>query len=116
MEDSQMREVRRNSSLIFTYGVLISGFLIILGLIISATTGDTSNPYGIIESDWLIHGDPFFSSSHILFLGFLMLIATPIFNVASTTFLFIKGRDGSLAIISSFILLVLIASLNLNIR
>ena len=114
MDDSQMKRVRRNSSLIFTYGVLASAFLIFLGLAITGFTGDISCPYGIIELDWIIFGDPFFSPSHILFLGFLVLVATPILNIASTAYLFLRGRDGSLAVIASFVLLILIISLNLN--
>ena len=93
----------------------MSAVLIALGLIMTITTGDTSNPYGVLKLDELLSGDLSITPSHVLFLGFTVLVATPVLNVASAAFLFFKGRDGSLAIISTFVLLVLIVSLTLNV-
>ena len=110
-----MRKVRRSASLIFSSGVRMSAVLIIIGLAMTVATGDTSNAYGGLELGMLLKGDLSITPSHVLFLGFTVLVATPIVNVASAAFLFFKGRDGSLAIISTLVLLVLIVSLTLNV-
>ena len=115
MGEDVMRRVRRSASLIFSSGVRMSAVLIIIGLAMSVATGDTSNAYGSLELGKLLRGDLAVTPSHVLFLGFTVLVATPVLNIASAAFLFFKGRDGSLAIISAFVLLVLIVSLTLNV-
>lgn len=115
MSAEVMRKVRRGAALIFSSGVMMSAALIVLGLAMTVATGDTSNPYGVLELDRLLSGDLSITPSHVLFLGFTVLVATPILNVASAAFLFFKGKDGSLAIITTFVLLVLIVSLTLNV-
>jgi uncharacterized membrane protein len=84
-------------------------------MVMTITTGDTSNPYGVLEWNRLLSGDLTITPSHVLFLGFTVLVATPILNVASAAYLFFKGRDNSLAIITTFVLLILIVSLTLNV-
>jgi len=110
-----MRKVRQSAALIFTSGVRMSAVLIALGLVMTIATGDTSNPYGVLELGSLYSGDLSISPSHVLFLGFTVLVATPVLNVASAAFLFFRGRDGSLAVITTFVMLVLIVSLTLNV-
>ena len=110
-----MRKVRRSAALIFSSGVRMSAVLIVLGMAMTITTGDTSNPYGVLEWDRLLSGDFSISPSHVLFLGFTVLVATPILNVASAAFLFFRGKDSPLAIISTLVLVVLIVSLTLNV-
>ena len=115
MDSEVMRKVRRSAALIFSSGVRMSAVLIALGLVMAVVTGDTSNPYGVLELGRLLSGDLPITPSLVLFLGFTVLVATPILSVASAAFLFFRGRDGSLAIISTFVLLVLIVSLTLNV-
>ncbi len=115
MAAKMMRKVRRSAALIFSSGVRMSAALIALGLAMTIATGDTSNPYGVLEWDRLLSGDLSISPSHVLFLGFTVLVATPILNVASAAFLFFRGRDNSLGIITALVLLVLIVSLTLNV-
>ena len=115
MGEEVMRRVRRSASLIFSSGVRMSAVLIIIGLAMTVATGDTLNAYRGLELGMLLKGDLSITPSHVLFLGFTVLVATPIVNVASAAFLFFKGRDGSLAIISTLVLLVLIVSLTLNV-
>ena len=110
-----MRKVRRSAALIFSSGVRMSAALIVLGMVMTIATGDTSNPYGVLEWNRLLSGDLTITPSHVLFLGFTVLVATPILNVASAAYLFFKGRDNSLAIITTFVLLILIVSLTLNV-
>ena len=109
-----MRRVRRSAALIFSSGVRMSATLIVLGIAMTIATGDTSNPYGALEWDRLLSGNLSITPSHVLFLGFTVLVATPILNVASAAFLFFRGKDGSLAVITTLVLLVLIVSLTLN--
>ncbi len=115
MGAEMMRKVRRSAALIFSSGVRMSAALIILGMAMTIATGDTSNPYGVLEWDSLLNGNLSITPSHVLFLGFTVLVATPILNVASAAFLFFRGRDDSLAIITTFVLLVLIVSLTLKV-
>jgi len=110
-----MRQVRRSAALIFASGVRMSAVLIALGLVMAVATGDTSNPYGLMEINGFLRGELSVTPSNILFLGFTVLVATPVLNVASAAFHFFKGRDGSLAIISTFVLLVLIVSLSFHV-
>ena len=110
-----MRRVRRSASLIFSSGMMMSRALILIGLIMTIMTGDTSNAYGGLKLGSLLNGNLSITPSHVLFLGFAVLVATPVLNIASAAFLFFKGRDGSLAVISTFVLLVLIISLTLNV-
>jgi uncharacterized membrane protein len=115
MSSDVMRKVRRSASLIFSSGVMMSAVLIVIGLAMAVATGDTSNAYGGLELGMLLKGDLKITPSHVLFLGFTVLVATPVLNVASAAFLFFKSGDGSLAMISTFVLLVLIVSLTLNV-
>jgi uncharacterized membrane protein len=115
MSADVMRRVRRSASLIFSSGVRMSAVLIVIGLTMMVATGDTSNAFGGLELGKLLRGDHSITPSHVLFLGFTVLVTTPILNIASAAFLFFKGRDGYLAIISTFVLLVLIVSITLNV-
>ena len=115
MGEDVMRRVRRSASLILSSGVRMSAVLIIIGLAMAVATGDTSNAYGGLELGKLLRGDLSVTPSHVLFLGFTVLVATPVLNIASTAYLFFKGKDSSLAGISAFVLLVLIVSLTLNV-
>lgn len=107
MEDD-LRRMKRTATRILSSGVALSGSLIVLGLILAYTSGNTSSPYGGAGPRWLLFGDPFLSPSHVLFMGFLVLLATPVLNVAASAYLFIRERDGALALITSFVLLVLL--------
>jgi uncharacterized membrane protein len=114
MDGEVMRKVRKSASLVFSSGVRVSAALIALGLVMAFVTGDTTNPYGVPEISRILSGDIPMTPSLILFLGFTVLVATPVLNVASAAFLFFRGRDNSLALITTFVLLVLIVSLTLN--
>lgn len=115
MTAEMMRKVRRSATIIFSSGVRMSAVLIAVGLAMAVSTGDTSNPYGLLEINGFLRGELSVSPSNILFMGFTVLVATPMLNVASAAFHFFKGRDGSLALISTFVLLVLIVSLRIHV-
>ena len=113
-----MSSVKRMEALVSTIlraGVLMSGGLILFGLMLTIVTGDTSYPNGNMEIDWLIRGDPFFAPSHILFLGFLTLIATPVLRIAASIYVYTKLHDNAFTIITTIVLFVLMVSFTLGI-
>jgi uncharacterized membrane protein len=82
-------------------GVLMSGALI--------------RPNGNMNLDWLIMGDPFFAPSHILFLGFLTLIATPVLRIVASIYVYTKLHDNAFTTITTIVLFVLAVSFTLGI-
>lgn len=97
-------------------GVVVSAVLIILGLSAMWVTGNTSNAFCVMKLDWMIGGSPFFEPSHILFLGFAVLILTPIIGVAVSTLFYLKTRDLPFTAITFILLLILIISITFGIR
>lgn len=89
-------------------GVVISGILILFGLGLFLWTDDTCYQYGEPSLEWIILGDPFFSPSHILFLGFIVLVGTPLFRVAASVFAYMIWEDWVYTAITGFVLVVLV--------
>ncbi|MQY82301.1 DUF1634 domain-containing protein [archaeon] len=112
---SSLKRMEALVSNILRAGVLMSGGLILFGLMLTIVTGDTSYPNGNMEIDWLIRGDPFFAPSHILFLGFLTLIATPVLRIAASIYVYTKLHDNAFTIITTIVLFVLMVSFTLGI-
>ncbi len=112
---SSLKSVEALVSNILRAGVLLSGTLILLGLTLMIVTGDTSYPTGNMDLDWLIMGDPFFAPSHILFLGFLTLILTPVLRIMASIYVYMKLQDKAFTTITIIVLLVLIVSFTLGI-
>lgn len=96
-------------------GVVLSAALILLGLTLLVATGDTAYPQGVMDVGWLMRGDPFLCPSHVMFLGFLTLIATPALRIAASIVVYLKMHDGPFATITTFVLMILIASFILGI-
>ena len=112
---SSLKRMEALVSTILRAGVLMSGALILFGLMLTIVTGDTSYPNGNMDIDWLIRGDPFFAPSHILFLGFLTLIATPVLRIAASIYVYTKLHDNAFTIITTIVLFVLMVSFTLGI-
>lgn len=102
-----VRELELFVSNVLRIGVAVSGALIVLGLALFAVTGDTACPTGIASLDWIIFGDPFFMPSHILFMGFITLVLTPLLRVAVSVLAYIVEKDWIFAAITGFVLTVL---------
>ena len=102
-------------SRILRLGVLASAALVLFGLALTAVTGDTSHPYGRPDLEWIIWGDPFLEPSHVIFLGFMILISTPMLRIVASILAFFKGRDGVFTTIASLVLLILIVGFTLGI-
>jgi uncharacterized membrane protein len=102
-------------SLILRVGVVASAALMVLGLALNQITGDVSYPTGILSIEWIIFGDPFLAPSHILFLGFMILLSTPIMRIVYSTVFFAVHRDYLYAVLTSVVLLVLIFSFTMGV-
>ena len=112
---SSLKRMEGLVSDILRVGVLLSAALILLGLAMMVVTGDTSCPNGSMDPAWLINGDPFFSPSHILFLGFLVLITTPVLRIAASIYVYVNIHDNAFTTITTIVLFVLVVSFTLGI-
>lgn len=113
-----MTSVKRMEVLLSTVlkvGVIVSAVLILLGLTMLVATGDTTYPLGLMDIRWLIWGDPFLNPSHIIFLGFLTLIATPVLRIATSIIVYLKMQDRTFATITTLVLIILIVSFAIGI-
>jgi uncharacterized membrane protein len=112
---STLKRMEALVSTILRVGVLMSAALILFGLTLMIVTGDTSLPNGNMDLDWLIMGDPFFAPSHILFLGFLTLIVTPVLRIVASIYIYTTLHDNAFATITTIVLFVLVVSFTLGI-
>lgn len=115
MEQEDLHRMEETLSLVLKGGVIGSAALIILGLALMGITGDISNPFGVMKLGWMVWGNPFLEPSHILFLGFAILVMTPIMRVAASILIYLKKRDLPFAAITIIVLLILIISLTFGI-
>ncbi len=92
-------------------GVLLSGAVIALGLVLlllQTPTAFPSAPWQGFRQIWhsLLLGEPF----AVINAGLLLLILTPIFRVAASVALFFYQRDFVYVVITSYVLGVLVLS------
>lgn len=92
-------------------GVLFSAALIIVGMALIFVTGDISNQFCVMELGWIIWGSPFLEPSHVLFMGFAVLIMTPIIRVAASIMMYLKARDLPFTAITMAVFMILLLSL-----
>jgi uncharacterized membrane protein len=109
-----VRQLELFVSNVLRIGVAISGLLILIGLGLFLITGDNSLQFGVSTLDWIIWGSPFLEPSHILFLGFIVLVLTPLCRVGASVIAYIYQRDWAFASITGFVLLVLVAGMVLG--
>lgn len=109
-----MRRLELFVSRVLRGGVVVSGAFMVAGLALLWWTGDVSCPYGVLTLAWVIWGDPFLAPSHVLFLGFLILVATPVVRVAASVVAYISEGDWVFAAITGAVLLVLVAGMVLG--
>ena len=110
-----VRKIEAFISSILRYGVELSGLLIIIGISIFLWTGDESCPFGILSLDWILWGSPFFEPSHILFIGFLILVATPLIRVMASVIAYSLNHDWTYTVITGSVLLILMIGIALGI-
>lgn len=103
-------------SLALRIGVIISSIITASGLVLLLITGQSGYPAGTFPTTitqvlaGLIQLKPF----GVIEFGLLILLTTPIFWVAASIVAFLLRRDYSYAIISAYVLLMLVLSLLLG--
>ncbi len=95
--------------------VQISGSLIALGIAVFLVTGNDTCPVNMFDIQWVIYGSPFFAPSHIIFLGFMILIGTPLLRIITSVFVYAKVKDWMFTSITGLVLIVLIISMVLGV-
>jgi uncharacterized membrane protein len=95
--------------------VTISGVFIAIGIGLLLITGNDACPVNIFDFQWVLYGDPFFAPSHIVFLGFIILIGTPLLRIAASVFVYAKSNDRTFTLITGMVMLVLVASMLLGV-
>ena len=96
-------------------GVLLCGVLLVAGLGLLWATGDTSCPTGVMSFSWVLRGSPFLEPSHVIYLGFLVLIGTPLLRIVASTIMYFSMRDWVFTTITGVVLVILMASMTLGI-
>ena len=96
-------------------GVLVSGLLMVTGLTLLLATGDASCPNGVLSVNWVLFGDPFLEPSHVLFLGFFILIGTPLLRIVASATAHMAERDLVFALLNVSVLLILAVSFMLGV-
>ena len=109
-----VKELELFVSNVLRIGVLISGILIVIGLGLFIVTGDSDYPNGEATLEWIINGDPFLSPSHILFMGFIVLVVTPLLRVGASVFAYAVEKDWTYFAITGFVLSILVIGMVLG--
>lgn len=95
--------------------VLISGFMIGSGVTLYLFTGDASCPTNMFDPNWVINGAPFFEPSHIIFLGFMILVGTPMLRIVASIMVYITQKDWYFTTITGLVFAVLALSILLGV-
>jgi uncharacterized membrane protein len=112
---TDVREMELFVSSVLRFGVIASGIFMVMGIALLWSTGDASSPLGVLEATWIIRGSPFLEPSHVLFMGFLVLISTPLLRIMATTMAYSRMKDWTYAAITGGVLLILLVSITLGI-
>jgi uncharacterized membrane protein len=106
---------------LFLYGILrtnvvLSGFIVLIGIGFLFLTGNTSRPVDAFSLEWVLYGDPFFEPSHIIFIGLMILIVTPIIRITANTITYTMEKDWRFALINGAVLAILIISMIMSVK
>jgi uncharacterized membrane protein len=115
MEKTAIYRMEKALAWVLRIGVILSGVLIIMGISLMFITKDTSNPYGVMELEWILRGNSFFAPSHILFLGYTVLLSTPVLRVGVSILLYLKAHDIPFTAITLIVFVILIVSMAIGI-
>ena len=69
----------------------------------------------MFDVHWIIYGSPFFAPSHIIFIGFMILIGTPMLRIATSVYVYAKSKDWMFTMITGLVLAVLVISMILGV-
>jgi uncharacterized membrane protein len=95
--------------------VLVSGVLMALGVFFFLTSGNESCPVDMFDPQWILYGNPFLAPSHVIFLGFMVLIGTPLLRIMASIFVYAKSGDWMFTTITGLVLTVLVVSMLLGV-
>lgn len=95
--------------------VFLSGIIIFIGLVLFMVTGDSSGPLDIFEFNWMVFGAPFLEPSHVIFLGFMVLVGTPFLRIVASVAVFFVSKDWTFTVITGMVLSVLVLSMLLGV-
>lgn len=112
---SKIKAMEGFISQLLRVGVLLCGVLLVTGLGLLWTTGDTSCPTGVMTFDWVLRGSPFLEPSHVIFMGFLVLIGTPLLRIMASTIVYLSMRDYVFTTITGVVLVILVASMMMGV-
>jgi len=95
--------------------VSLSGVIIFIGLVLFMVTGDNSCPVDMFELNWMIFGATFLEPSHVIFLGFMVLVGTPLLRIVASVAVFFVSKDWTFTVITGMVLSVLVLSMILGV-
>ncbi len=64
---------------------------------------------------WMIFGAPFLEPSHVIFLGFMVLVGTPLLRIVASVAVFFVSKDWAFTVITGMVLSVLVLSMLLGV-
>jgi uncharacterized membrane protein len=116
MKDNSILDLELIISSILRIGVYLSAAVIFVGLVVIFMTGQTGYPLGIFPTSVgsVFTGLIAFKAAAIISFGLFLLIATPIFRVASSLVVFLIEKDYLYTIITLIVLTILLSSLFLG--
>lgn len=113
MKDNSILDAELIISSILRIGVYLAAAVIFVGLVVLFITGQTGYPPGLFPTSVssVFTGLIAFRAAAIISFGLFLLIATPIFRVASSVIVFIIEKDYLYTVITLIVLTVLLLSL-----
>lgn len=112
---SKIHEMEIFISKLMRVSVLVSGVLIALGVVLFLTSGNASCPTDMFDLNWMISGDPFLEPSHVIFLGFMILVGTPMLRIVASIVVYVVQKDWYFTTITGLVFLVLVVSMVLGV-
>ena len=97
-------------------GVLVSGLVILIGLILYLVAGESGYPADTYPTTLrgIIEGAGGLKPAAVILLGLFLLILTPVLRVGITILVFVKAKDYLYVGITSLVFVILIISLLLG--
>lgn len=112
---NEIHEMEIFISKLMRWSVQVSGMLIALGVLFFLTSGNDTCPTDMFNLNWILYGNPFLEPSHVIFLGFGVLIGTPLLRIIASVFVYAKTKDWTFTTITGIVLAVLLVSMLLGV-
>ena len=112
---SEIHKMELFISKLMRLSVLVSGLLIATGVVLFLTSGNASCPADMFDPAWIINGNPFLEPSHVIFLGFMILVGTPMLRIVASIMVYIVQKDWYFTTITGLVFLVLAVSMLLGV-